>query len=219
MRRNTLWLLPLLGLGLAFFVLGSGPNPGEQLYTQGAPGIVPCSSCHGVNGQGSGAAGFPRIAGLNADYIVAQLEAFKYGTRINPLMQGIAKAMSLSQMKAVAAYLASLPVPQVSKVQASPALLALGEQIVYHGIRKGYKTWVPRCTACHTEDLGGIGAVFPAIADQHASYIVAQLEAWQKGLRHNDPEGLMRAVAVQLTPKEVQAVADYLNNLPAPGGH
>jgi cytochrome c553 len=45
----------------------------EQGTSQGA---APCLSCHGPDGAGNAAAGFPRLAGLNAAYLERQLHSY-----------------------------------------------------------------------------------------------------------------------------------------------
>jgi cytochrome c553 len=66
-----------------------------------------CGSCHGVNGV-SIADGIPNLAGQKAAYIVAQLKAFKGGSRANPVMQGIASQLEDAEMEQVAAYFSGL---------------------------------------------------------------------------------------------------------------
>jgi cytochrome c553 len=82
---------------------------GRKFFADGAParGIRACASCHG--NEAEGAAGFPRLAGQRADYLYAQLKVF--GTRLRPhgvVMQAETKAMTSSEMRAVAEYLQSL---------------------------------------------------------------------------------------------------------------
>jgi len=81
---------------------------GKKLFDDGLPakGVRPCAACHGTNAEG--AAGFPRLAGLNAKYVVRQLTAFR--TPLRPhgvVMKQEIQALSDAQMKAVAAYVAS----------------------------------------------------------------------------------------------------------------
>ena len=73
--------------------------------------IPACASCHGVQFTGM-EPGIPGLLGLRAAYISAQLGAFRYGTRsaLEPdCMQEIAARLTEEDVKAVAAYLASLP--------------------------------------------------------------------------------------------------------------
>jgi len=88
---------------------------GHALATQGDPGhgVPACMGCHGPALTGMEPA-IPRLVGLHANYISAQLGAFRYGTRTAPApdcMQIVAGSLTESDVTAVAAWLASLPVP------------------------------------------------------------------------------------------------------------
>ena len=72
-----------------------------------------CSQCHGVSGLGVGDFS-PALAGQSAAYIAGQLTAWHDGARRDPkgiFMQAEARRLSYSDIKAVAAYLATLPAP------------------------------------------------------------------------------------------------------------
>ena len=88
---------------------------GRSLVTEGDPahGVPACSGCHGPGLTGMEPA-IPGLVGLRPSYISAQLGAFRYGTRTAPApdcMQLVAASLSESDVTAVAAWLASLPVP------------------------------------------------------------------------------------------------------------
>jgi cytochrome c553 len=88
---------------------------GRTLVTDGdqARGVPACSGCHGPKLTGMEPA-IPGLVGLRPSYISAQLSAFRYGTRTaaDPdCMQLVAANLSEGDVTAVAAYLASLPVP------------------------------------------------------------------------------------------------------------
>jgi cytochrome c553 len=83
---------------------------GERIYRGGiADRQVPaCAGCHSPNGAGIPAQ-YPRLAGQNADYAVAQLTAFRDGVRINSLqMTGVAAKLNDREIKAVSDYIAGL---------------------------------------------------------------------------------------------------------------
>jgi cytochrome c553 len=83
---------------------------GRKIYRGGIAdrGVAACASCHGATGSGIPAQ-YPRVAGQHQDYTVAQLQAFKAGTRSNsPQMATLAKRLSDDEMKAVADYIAGL---------------------------------------------------------------------------------------------------------------
>lgn len=85
---------------------------GKQIYRAGIASIhVPaCAACHGPTGSGiPGSAAYPRLAGQHQEYTVAQLLAFRSGTRSNgPKMVTISHRMTDDEMKAVADYIAGL---------------------------------------------------------------------------------------------------------------
>lgn len=83
---------------------------GRKIYRGGIAdkGVAACASCHAANGGGMPAQ-YPRLAGQLQDYTVAQLVAFRTGTRSNsPQMTALAQRMSDAEMKAVADYIAGL---------------------------------------------------------------------------------------------------------------
>jgi cytochrome c553 len=85
---------------------------GQKLWRGGdaVHGIPACAGCHGPAGAGIPAQ-FPRIAGQYAEYIAAQLTAFREGKRTNDLngvMRGVAAHMNDGQIRAVAEYAAGL---------------------------------------------------------------------------------------------------------------
>ena len=87
----------------------AGVNAGRRIFTTGMPerGVRACASCHGDSAEG--AAGFPRLAGQRAGYLLAQLKVF--GTKLRPhgvVMQAETKGMTAAEMRAVAAYLQTL---------------------------------------------------------------------------------------------------------------
>jgi cytochrome c553 len=88
---------------------------GRTLVTEGDAnhGVPPCSHCHGSALTGMEPA-IPGLVGLHASYISAQLGAFRYGTRTAAepdCMQVVAASLTENDVSAVAAYLASLPIP------------------------------------------------------------------------------------------------------------
>ena len=71
---------------------------------------------------------------------------------------------------------------------------------------------MPACFACHGEGGTGVAPHFPSLAGQMSSYTRAQLKAWQAGSRDNDPQGLMKSVAIKMSDEEIAAVSLYLEN-------
>ncbi len=83
---------------------------GEKIYRAGiADKQVPaCAGCHGPSGAGIPAQ-YPRIGGQHADYLDAQLKAFRDKKRLNNApMQAIAARMNDEEIAAVSDYIAGL---------------------------------------------------------------------------------------------------------------
>lgn len=83
---------------------------GRKIYRGGIAdkGVAACASCHGAAGAGIPVQ-YPRLAGQHQDYTMAQLAAFKNGTRGNSAqMTTLAQRLSDAEMQAVADYIAGL---------------------------------------------------------------------------------------------------------------
>lgn len=211
LRTTTL----LLSLGL---LAGSGlvhaddaPPLGLKIVTQGASGAPACVACHGLEGAGMAAGGFPRLAGQPAGYIIQQLSSYASGTRADPTMTLIGKALSAEEAAAVASYYAELD-PIAPGDPPDPAAQPLGMALALDG---DWDRGLPACVQCHGPGGRGVGATFPALAGQHKSYLAKQLSAWKEGSRKGDPGGLMATVATKLTPEEIDAVSEWFAAQPA----
>ncbi len=71
-----------------------------------------CSGCHGANGEGKEAAdgqpAFPRLAGQIESYFIKALMDYKSDTRVDPVMNALAKGLSDEDIANLAAYYAAL---------------------------------------------------------------------------------------------------------------
>jgi len=73
---------------------------GEKVYID-----VGCVECHGPRGFSPDPEMFPRIAGLERQYIIDQLTAFQSGSRQNVIMSPVAQLLSAEDIAALAAYI------------------------------------------------------------------------------------------------------------------
>ena len=103
---------------------GGQTNPdlvalGEKVYRAGVADrkVAACTACHSPNGKGNAPAGFPALAGQHADYIAAQLKAYRKGYedeagRTNDgdtmIMRTNAFGLSDKEIEAVASYASGL---------------------------------------------------------------------------------------------------------------
>ena len=87
---------------------------GEIVYRAGIreKGVAACTACHSPTGAGNGPAKYPMLSGQHADYIAAQLRAFRNDERTNDgdtrIMRDVASRLSDRELDAVASYASGL---------------------------------------------------------------------------------------------------------------
>lgn len=198
---------------LALISIASAPGWAIEPATianQGTGNQAACAGCHGKDGGGQGS--FPRLAGMNASYLLKQLSDFASGSRDSAIMKPIVAVLSPDDRKAVAGYFAQLPIPKAGAPIESASAESIGKQLAMRGV---WSKEVPACVQCHGPGGVGVGSSFPALAGQSSSYITGQLQAWQRGTRRNDPLELMRHIASKLSADEVSAVSEWFARQPA----
>jgi cytochrome c553 len=152
-----------------------------------------CLGCHGPKGKSSSAQ-WPNLAAQQSVYIVNQLNAFKTGTRTNPMMQSMAANLSDDDINNLAAYYSSqAPV----SAGGDPNLAKSGQA------KSGM------CLGCHGSSAEGNGQ-FPRLAGQHPGYLAKQLSSFKEGARKN---GHMQAIAGTLSEDDMKALAAYFGSL------
>ena len=168
-----------------------------------------CAACHGADGISVNPL-WPSLAGQGAPYVVAQLKAFKEGTRENPLMTSQAMMLSDEDMADLAGFYAGLPAPV--QAVADPDLVAKGEALYRGG---DVTNQVAACIACHgPTGTGNPAAAYPALKGQHAAYTAKQLKDYASGDRVSDGKTrIMREIAGKLSADEIDALASYVQGL------
>lgn len=169
-----------------------------------------CSACHGDKGNSLTPA-WPKIAGLDVDYTLKQLQAFKKnqtGCRENVIMANALANLSDEDLQHLARYYSQ---QTMSPGSADVSNLVLGEQLYRAGNK--HKN-IPACLACHGPRGQGLAsAQTPRVSGQQAEYIVSQLQAYRSGKRCTDPNRIMRTIAARLSDEEIHAVANYIQGL------
>ena len=198
---------------LAGFALASFETQAESLVDGSAEAgkarALTCSACHGAEGNSSNAL-WPNLAGQNAPYILAQLQAFKSGDRSDPLMSSQAMLLSDEDMANLAVYFESLPAAAQSIADVS--LLERGESL-YRGGNKEQEA--SACMACHgPTGRGNPAAKYPALQGQHAAYTAKQLNDYASGARTSDGKThMMRDIAGNLNKEDIAALSSYVQGL------
>jgi cytochrome c553 len=123
-------------------------------------------------------------------------------------MQPFAKIMASEGRMAVAEYFSRMPPPLDAHLENSGSA-APSDTGVWLATRGRWEQGLPACAQCHGPGGSGVGVAFPPLAGQPASYISAQLHAWQKGLRPPGPLALMPVIASKLSEADITAVSKY----------
>ena len=219
MTQKKVMQLSLASLVAAVALCTTSTAAATELDTaaieRGKASAVTCVACHQADGSGMNipnGESWPRLAGLDRDYLVAQLKAFKDGSRNNPSMLAFATMLNDEQMLDVASYYASLPATQVAQVDVDADLLKHGEKLATKG---DWGRYIVACVSCHGVGSQGNGSVFPGIAGQQPGYIAQQIKAWQADTRKNDPQNLMAVIAKRMDDRDIEAVSAWLATQPA----
>jgi cytochrome c553 len=198
---NDAWVGSMLALAMA-----AGPAAAGDAAL-GAQKAAVCGACHGMNGSSVNPE-WPSLAGQPEPYVVAQLQQFKQGTRVNPLMTPMAAPLSEDDMKDLGAHF-SQQTP--AGLEADPSTWKAGEKLYRGG---DPARGIPACIACHGPQGRGNGpAKYPALRAQHAVYAYNQLKAFASGGRKSSGNDIMQVVASRLTDDEMRALASYTQGL------
>ncbi|MGH8105926.1 MAG: c-type cytochrome [Arenimonas sp.] len=188
--------------------------------TRGQTKAGTCAACHGADGNAADPQ-YPKLAGQHELYIARHLALFKSGGRENPIMMGMAAALTPQDMRDVGAYFATQKVlagiADDTAIKEGPyqdkKYFQIGERIYRGGKADG----TPSCIACHGPTGRGIpGPTYPAIGGQHAGYTAAKLTAFKDGTiwgKDAEANAIMKSVAKNLSDEEIQGLATYLQGL------
>lgn len=171
-----------------------------------------CGACHNPDGNSVVSAN-PKLAGQNADYLYKQMRNFKsidgkQPERVNAIMNGMIAPFNDEQMRDLAAFFSSQKIK--GEIAKNRDTIATGQKIFRAGnMTKG----LPACAGCHGPTGAGIPAQYPRIGGQFADYLELQLKSFRDESRANDPNKMMRTIALKMTDAEIKAVSDYIAGL------
>ena len=152
-----------------------------------------CLSCHGPTGI-SQIPEWPNIAGQSKAYLLQQLQDFKSGKRLHPMMQPVIANVSNAEIQTLADYFSvqAPAVPHASSAQTTGAAIP---------------PMAATCLACH--DSKAMPAN-PHIIGQKAPYLAEQLRAFRDGKRKSDT---MSPMAANLSDQDIKALAEHFSAL------
>ena len=162
------------------------PAAGDQ--AAGKDAAASCGGCHGEQGVSANPA-TPSLAGQDAQYLVAALQAYKGGLRADETMKGMVAALDDNAMKNLAAYYAA----QEPKAP---------------NVRKPLTTaeWTQRCDRCHGLNGNSTDPRLPMLASQRVDYLEKVLHDYRTGARKS-PQ--MAAMADVLTEQDIEGLAAH----------
>ncbi|MDO8376871.1 MAG: c-type cytochrome [Aquabacterium sp.] len=174
---------------------------------RGKEAFEECQGCHRRDASGRAGSNIPRLSAQHASVIVKQILDIRSGLRSNPPMKPYVEApvLSLQAIADIARYLQGLPVAgNIVKGDGSDA--ARGQQL-----------YARDCVACHgAAGEGNADLQVPMLAAQHQPYLLRELGLIRDGRRGNSNPA-MAALIQGYTAADLQAVANHLAQLPAPG--
>ena len=175
-----------------------------------------CDGCHGADGNAP-VPTFPKLAGLDPDYVYAQLQKFVSHTRSDETMTPAMEGSTLTPEDVRVLSRAYVAFPRTPIEGIDPKLAAAGK-VVYE--RDNPLRFHLSCENCHGEDGEGIGATskihaVPGLAKQNVDYLVSALKRYKAMGNAANPVRIraMTAVASALSDEEIEAVANYAAGL------
>jgi ubiquinol-cytochrome c reductase cytochrome c subunit len=221
-RRAAGYAVVLLGLvtvGMAYGALAGQSSPasaaipgtvspqtiaeGKALFTNS------CSSCHGVDAQGTSQA--PSLVGVGAAAVDFQMSTGRMPAKeTGPEMDRKPVTFSQQQIHAIADYVASLgggpPIPSAAEVSTTGADTALGQSL-----------FITDCAQCHNFDGAGGALTYGKFAPALTNSTNTQMfEAMLTG-----PEAMPVFANTTITPQQKRDIIAYITKiraLPNPGG-
>lgn len=152
-----------------------------------------CASCHMADGSGRPDGTIPRLAGQREAALAHKLTKLRDGTTFLPVMTAFARSLTEEEVRTVARYVATLPVPVA-------------------GIRPtdGGEDYRAVCAACHGPAGEGNDALLaPRLCGQHAPYLVRRMDESAANTR-GDADPAMAAIVANLPDATRQRIAAWL---------
>ena len=212
MKRSLITLLcAMAAFGTQASEAVKAPPKADAARGQAIASTV-CAACHGPDGNSPLAAN-PKLAGQHTEYLFKQMKNFKAADgkqpeRVNAIMNGMIAAYDEGQMRDLAAFFSTQT--QKGETAKNRETVELGQKLFRGGDQaKG----LPACAGCHGPTGAGIPSQYPRIGGQFPEYLEAQLKSFRDGGRANDPNKMMRMVAIKMTDAEIKAVSDYIAGL------
>lgn len=184
-------LLAAVVFGVSSSALAEPAIPSETMLANN------CNGCHGPEGASKGPS-IPSVGGLNKEYFIGIMEAYRKGTAYSTIMGRVVAGYSEDEVEKMADYYASKPFVKAN--QEFNAALA----------KEGKKLHKKYCESCH-EDGGAESSDAGVLAGQWAPYLQSSIVDFQAGNRKVGNNMLKKlAKLVKKDPKTgIDAIVHY----------
>lgn len=184
--------------------------------------VAPCLACHGKSAGGDAdfgpdvRFGTPALRGLRKSYLRQSLIDYKEGKRAHEEMHVIASMLDAESIEFMARAFAAYPAAP-SKTADDLARLAEKDLVFRKGqvvaLEGRPDEGVPACMDCHGALGQGDPDLGPRLSGQNGLYIQQQLKAYADGSRQSEQAEIMQPVGAGLSAEDIEAVANYYENL------
>jgi cytochrome c553 len=157
----------------------------------GKAAAAACGGCHGEVGV-SKTPGMPSLAGLDPNYLVAAMKAYKGGQRKNDMMKSLLATVADPDMSNIAIYYATQK-PARAQTAAS-------------GDPAAGKSAAAACGGCHGDQGVSGNPATPSLAGQDAQYLAAALHTYKNGSRSDET---MKGLVASLDDNAIKNLAAY----------
>lgn len=183
---------------MAYYYAAMAPKrtepPAEGDAIAGLAVTAPCTGCHADDGNNKDPK-TPRLAGLDAEYLVVAVEAYRSGSRGHDVMREAVSTLREKDIKDMAAYYASKE-PKALPIRKP---LTIGE-------------WAARCNRCHGPAGRSADSRFPILAGQDEVYLTKTLKLYHGGERTSPA---MKAMSFLMAESDIKKLAAYYARQPA----
>jgi cytochrome c553 len=177
---------------IAYFYAAMAPRRAATPATgdpyAGMAVTAPCASCHGADGNSTDAK-TPRLAGLDAQYLEAAVNAYKDGTRTHDAMRAQVATLRDQDVKDLAAFYAGK----------EPKALPVRKPLTV-------TEWTEKCSRCHGANGNSTDSRFPVLAGQDEAYLAASMAFYHGGERSST---LMSAMSFLMTESDMKKLAAF----------
>jgi sulfide dehydrogenase cytochrome subunit len=165
--------------------------------TRGADSLyTACTGCHGPDGISHGTH-IPSIAGLNARYFYATMQAFRKDLRPSSVMGWIAKGYQSGQTQRMALYFGSQPWSG-HPTEVDPERVAVGKTL-----HDEY------CEKCHKENGWFQDHETPPLAGQAKGYLLYQMQDYRQPAPAMRQPPLMQERLEKLSDEDLAALSEF----------